>query len=387
MRILLAADVPPDPDSGAAGTEYQTMLALRELGHDVDAIWRDDLRHRIRHGNLHYLLELPWALRDAIATRCRGSAYDVVHVNQPYAWRAARDHRRRNRPGVFVNRSHGWEPRIADALRPWRRRYGIPEWRFPRGLVGRPVQWGLGRYPRWCAEASNGIVVSCSEDRDYVRSRYGLPADRVACIPQAPAGAFVETSAAAMTEARRRRVLYAGQAAFVKAPMVLAEIFSLLAERHADLSFTWCCPEADHATCRAMLRSEAGARTTFVGWMPQAELVRLYDAHGVFVFPSFTEGFGKVFLEAMARGLCVVASNTAGMRDVIRSGVTGILIEPGDVEGFRYGVASVIDGRQAAAMSAAAAAEARRYSWRRVAEETVSFYRQLLERKGSAEGP
>ena len=38
MKILVAADVPEDPNSGVAGTEYQTIQALRALGHEVDAV-------------------------------------------------------------------------------------------------------------------------------------------------------------------------------------------------------------------------------------------------------------------------------------------------------------------------------------------------------------
>lgn len=388
MRILMAADVPPDPDSGAAGTEYQTMLALCAAGHTVEAIWRDDLPHRIRHGNLHYLLELPWAYRDAIAGRWRARDYDVIHVNQPAAWLAARDHRRRRRPGVFVNRSHGWEPRIAEALRPWRRIYHVPEWRFPRGLVGRPLQWVLnGLYARACARACDGVIVSCSEDRDYLLAAYRLSSEQIACIPQAPARVFVSMPAPPLTEIRKRRLLYVGQCAFFKAPDVLAAVFTTLAERHADLEFTWCCPAADPVCCREKLGPAARARVRFEGWRPQVELVRLFDEHGIFVFPSFAEGFGKVFLEAMARGLCVVGSNIGGMRDVIESGVTGLLVEPGDVEGFCRAVESVLASERAAAMSDAAAASARRYSWERTARETVEFYQRLLEMKGAVPAP
>ena len=56
LKILMMADLPPNADSGAAGTEYQTMEALRRLGHEVDAVWADSLPHRIGHGNLHYCL-------------------------------------------------------------------------------------------------------------------------------------------------------------------------------------------------------------------------------------------------------------------------------------------------------------------------------------------
>jgi glycosyltransferase involved in cell wall biosynthesis len=52
---------------------------------------------------------------------------------------------------------------------------------------------------------------------------------------------------------------------------------------------------------------------------------RIYDDHGVFLFPSFFEEFGKAFLESMSRGLVLVASNNGGMRDVIKEGQSGLL--------------------------------------------------------------
>ena len=83
------ADTPANPDSGAAGTEYQTMLALRRLGHEVDAIWGTDLPRRVAHGNLHCLLELPFAYRHRLLKRLWTTTYDIVHVNQPHGYLAA----------------------------------------------------------------------------------------------------------------------------------------------------------------------------------------------------------------------------------------------------------------------------------------------------------
>lgn len=385
MKILFAADVPPDPDSGAAGTEYQTVLALRRSGHEVDTLWAGDLRRRFQHGNLHYLLELPWTYRAAIEERGRRASYDVIHVNQPYAWLAARDHRRRGRPGVFVNRSHGWEPRMTEVLRPWHRKYGVPEWEGLRGVAGRPIRFVLEQaYPRWCASASEGLIVSCSEDREYLLSRYGLESARVACIPQAAAEVFTASPARPMDASRSARILVAGQPAFIKAPRVVARVFSELAERAPALTFTWCCPESAHEAFRAGLGPAARARTSFVDWMSQERLLQLYDAHGIFLFPSFAEGFGKVFLEAMARGLCVVASRVGGMRDILRDGLTGHCVEPGDGEGFCRCILQLLESGAMDGMSRAAAEAARAYSWDRVARETAAFYQSLLDRKRGA---
>ncbi|MFN2168249.1 MAG: glycosyltransferase family 4 protein, partial [Anaerolineae bacterium] len=173
---------------------------MRELGHEVDAVWAHDLPHRIRHWGLHHLLEQPGGYRQQIVLRMRQLQYDVVHINQPYAWLAART-LRRNWPGtVVVNRSHGWEPAAQQALRPWRRKYGAREWKFPRGLLGRPMRVVLTHlYPRLALRWSHGVIVSTTYDRGYILKTYGHTGCEVGVIPQAPSPVFCETPAPAMT--------------------------------------------------------------------------------------------------------------------------------------------------------------------------------------------
>ena len=49
--------------------------------------------------------------------------------------------------------------------------------------------------------------------------------------------------------------------------------------------------------------------------------------NGILLYPPLFDGFGKVFLEAMDRGLCVIATKTGGMRDIIDDGRNGFLVE------------------------------------------------------------
>jgi glycosyltransferase involved in cell wall biosynthesis len=136
---------------------------------------------------------------------------------------------------------------------------------------------------------------------------------------------------------------------------------------------TWVCDRAHHATIRAMLSAGANARLDLLHWTSQEELRSIYDAHGFFLFPSFFEGFGKAFLEAMSRGCVVVASDVGGMHDIIRHGENGVLVPPGDARALADAV-QAIDFDRAARMSAAAAQTAREYTWERVARETAAFY-------------
>ena len=63
----------------------------------------------------------------------------------------------------------------------------------------------------------------------------------------------------------------------------------------------------------------------FTGFKFGAELSRHLAAADVFVFPSLTDTFGIVLLEAMACGLPVAAYPVTGPIDVVRNGVTGVL--------------------------------------------------------------
>lgn len=68
----------------------------------------------------------------------------------------------------------------------------------------------------------------------------------------------------------------------------------------------------------------------FTGFVDEAEKADLYRLADLYVMPSRGEGFGFVFLEAMASGVPVVASSIDGSRDAVRDGALGQMIDPND---------------------------------------------------------
>lgn len=379
MRILFAADVMPDPDSGAGGTEWQTIQALRRQGHEVDEIWAADLGRRIRHGNLHYLLELPGAYRRAIAERCASKRYDVIHANQGHCYQAAREHRRLRRSGVFVCRSHGLDDHMERVLAPWRTRLGVRSRRGLKKLAGGALDTLLHRHDRLAYREADGILVSSSADERYLRDVMHVPAARIGRVAQAPADAFVGTPAPSMDQSRIERILHVGGFAYWKGVHAVAEAANRLLAGTSRGRLTWVCRQEEQDHVRELLAPPVRERVDLVAWVPQSELRAIYDRHGIFLAPSLFEGFGKVFLEAMARGLCVVGTGAGGMPDVIRDGVDGFLVDYNDASGI---VACIercwVDPGLARSVSMAAAARAREYSWDRVGLEVVAFYERLL---------
>ncbi|MEO6823134.1 MAG: TIGR03088 family PEP-CTERM/XrtA system glycosyltransferase, partial [Nitrosospira sp.] len=80
--------------------------------------------------------------------------------------------------------------------------------------------------------------------------------------------------------------------------------------------------------CIAMLR-EAGAET--LAWFPgeRADVPELMSAMDLFVLPSLGEGISNTILEAMATGLPVVATSVGGNVELVKEGLTGMLVPPG----------------------------------------------------------
>jgi len=87
------------------------------------------------------------------------------------------------------------------------------------------------------------------------------------------------------------------------------------------------------ATLEARVR-EMGLQdhVVFTGFVDEAEKAALYRLADIYVMPSRGEGFGFVFLEAMACGIPVVASSADGSRDAVLDGKLGAMVDPDDPE-------------------------------------------------------
>ncbi len=100
------------------------------------------------------------------------------------------------------------------------------------------------------------------------------------------------------------------------------------------------------------------------GFVPDAELELLYRRSAVFALPSTDEGFGLVYLEAMARGLPCVALRDSAAAEVVQDGVTGVLAASRDPDALAGALVPLLADRacRAAMGQAARARVAREFS-------------------------
>ena len=224
--------------------------------------------------------------------------------------------------------------------------------------------------------------MSCTECADFLVA-WGVRRDHILVSPQVPVDGFFSAPLAPWSAERVRRLLYVGQHAFFKAPMVVAAVFGELLAGDPELAATWVAEPEAHAAIRERLaRAGVAGRVDLRGWMERERLREVYDAHGLFLFPSFAEGFGKVFLEAMARGLAVVATAQGGARDLVRDGENGLLAPVGDAVGLAAQVRRLrVEPELAARLAAAGRRTAEGLTWRGAAASLAAFYAGRLAAK------
>ena len=120
----------------------------------------------------------------------------------------------------------------------------------------------------------------------------------------------------------------------------------------------------------------------FAGARSGIDLAAHYASGDVFLFPSLTETYGNVTVEAMASGLAVVAYDCAAARAHIESGVNGVLAPYGDANAFGAGAAGLAAERgRAHALGRRARKTAEALDWERV---VLALEAQLIAAAGHA---
>jgi glycosyltransferase involved in cell wall biosynthesis len=119
----------------------------------------------------------------------------------------------------------------------------------------------------------------------------------------------------------------------------------------------------------------------FTGQLVGAELGQALASADVLLNPSITEAFGNVTLEAMASGLPVVAAVATGATNLVNDGVSGVLVEPDEIDAFANALeAYARDPALRAAHGEAGLAFARTMDWDRINAAVMKVYQRVIGR-------
>lgn len=168
--------------------------------------------------------------------------------------------------------------------------------------------------------------------------------------------------------------LYVGRLSHEKNLSVLVDAWNALRGRDAHLVVV-----GDGPARGDLKRALGGPSVTFTGYLRGEELAEVYASSDLFVFPSRTETFGQVALEAMASGLAVLGFDADGVRDLVRDGETGLLAPGGEQAAFTQMLATLLDEPQLRAqMGLRARAAAEQRTWASVMDGLLDDYERII---------
>ena len=334
MKIVVVTDAWAPQVNGVVTTLVDLRDRLAAAGHEVDLVEPSSFRTVACPG--YGEIRLAWRARDEVARRLETSRADAIHV--------------------------ATEGPLGLAARAWCRRRSVPfttafHSRFPEFLTaafGIPARWGYAAMRRFHAPSAGVMVPSAGTFeilkrhgfRNLRRWSHGIDLALFRPNPHASLGW------------PRPLFLFVGR---------------ISPEKNLDDFLALDLP-GSKVVCGGgpMLDRyrRAHPEVHWVGSVPRRQLVDFYAAADAFVYPSRTDTFGLVMLEAMACGTPVAAYPVAGPLDVVGSSDGGVL----DVDLRKAALAALKVPRDRAR------ARALEFDWDQVSREFVS-YLALIDRR------
>ncbi|WFD29309.1 hypothetical protein MSPP1_000317 [Malassezia sp. CBS 17886] len=143
----------------------------------------------------------------------------------------------------------------------------------------------------------------------------------------APAVASAHGAPGACSGDSKAVVLYVGRISWEKNIRLLIEAFRLLPAAVRDNAKLVIVGDGPARAELTRLCARYGLDAAFMGHQKGKRLASMFASSSIFAFPSFTETFGQVVLEALASGLPVVGLHADGTSDLVCHGVTGLLLD------------------------------------------------------------
>lgn len=177
----------------------------------------------------------------------------------------------------------------------------------------------------------------------------------------------------------KRYICYVGRHLPHKNLPRLIEAHKILLEKHPDLILA-IVGKTDNNAALLMdkIEDEQKKNIIFTGFVSEGQLKWLYQNTACYVFPSLSEGFGLPSLEAMAHGAPVASSNATCLPEI--NGDGAVYFNPLDPKDISRVVDKVIsDKKYSKELIARGKKQVAKYSWERMAKQTLEVYRKALK--------
>lgn len=178
------------------------------------------------------------------------------------------------------------------------------------------------------------------------------------------------------------RILFVSRIFWIKEISTIVKIYRRLSKSHPNVKIVI---TGDGPQFNWMRKKMPDA--VFTGKLINSDLARIYASCDLFLFPSITETFGNVVLEALASGLPVVAAAKGGPAGIVKDGETGYLVEPKNIDVFCEKLGRLIDdARLRKQMGVRAHKYAQSQKWDILCRDMYSSYEKKILENREARG-
>lgn len=176
-------------------------------------------------------------------------------------------------------------------------------------------------------------------------------------------------------------ILYVGQQSDYKNIRRLGDAHQLLLEKHPDLGLILVGKLNKSSSANKEYFEKKGYKNIlFTDFIPNSQRDWLYQQTSAYIFPSLTEGFGLPGLEAMGYGAPVISSDKTCLPEVY--GDAALYFNPLDIHDMAEKIDTIlIDNTLRKSLIEKGKSQITRYSWKRMAEQTLEVYKKTLSKK------
>lgn len=368
MRILIAIGVPRQKEAGAAGVVLSHAAALQKRGHQVECWFLEDvLKQPVQWKRFEALL---FAREIAKRIRRESARFDVVNLHAPWGCVYGRWHRSNPGGPPYVLTMQGSEERYVQAMRLEGRKGRAWNFNWKNQIWHRVYHQRM--YDESIKTANFGAVAN-REGWICAELKYGRAPGLFWYVPNGTEERFFVSRE--YPEAAACRLLFVGTWLDRKGVYYLAEGFAIAARKNLALRLTVAGCSASEGEVKKAFPPEVRDRVKVIPFVRREEVVELYSAHDIFVFPSLVEGMPLTLLEAMATGMPVVTTSSSGMGDVVEDNVNGLLVPAADAAKVAEGIEKLSQsGELRKRLGLAGQETMRRYTWAQIAEQMEKVF-------------
>ena len=356
-------------NSGAAGLILRIGERLIKAGNKVDFLFRKDLKYFFRNPAYSVFFEFPSKIRKYISEK----KHEIVDIYGHSGFLVSKMNRINWK---YIFRTGGLDTR-----------YFYEYYKVQEELRLQKYSWKfkyrssrIFKREKIAIKNANGIIVMCNQDLNYIKNKFKQQPKLITAIPPGHYGIPKSINSYNQREGDILVVAWYGE---TKGFRYVNSALEKLIRNNPTLKITYAATVKTEEEIRKDLPKNLVNNIRIIPSPAHDDIINFMDNHKIFLLPSLFEGYGMAYLEAMSRGMVIIATKTGGASELIIDGENGYLIQKRNIQEIVYILNKILNNKiKWKSVSSNACNSVSNLTWDNTAEQTLKFYKEVLNSNG-----